>query len=55
MMALDRGGTCKGAIYRLPSLSIRDHIRLLVAREITVVEDLKMVRWVNVETSEGTV
>lgn len=55
MMALESGGSCDGVAFRLPDGQHREHIRNLVAREITVREDLIMVRWVTVRTMEGPV
>jgi cation transport protein ChaC len=53
MMALERGGSCDGVAYRLPNGEQREHIRNLVGREITMREDLGMVRWVTVRTDTG--
>jgi cation transport protein ChaC len=53
MMALERGGSCDGVAYRLPDGEQREHIRNLVGREITMREDLGMVRWVTVRTDTG--
>ncbi len=53
MMALERGGSCDGVAYRLPDGAQREHIRNLVGREITMREDLGMVRWVTVRTDTG--
>jgi cation transport protein ChaC len=55
MMALERGGSCNGVAYRLPDGEHREHIRNLVGREITVQEDLGMVRWATVRTDIGPV
>jgi len=55
MMALERGGSCGGVAYRLPDGEHRQHIRNLVGREITVQEDMTMVRWVTVQTDTGPV
>ncbi len=53
MMALETGGSCDGVAYRLPDGEQREHIRNLVGREITMREDLGMVRWVTVRTDTG--
>jgi len=55
MMALERGGSCSGVAFRLPDGEKREHIRNLVGREITMREDLGMVRWVTVRTDTGPV
>jgi cation transport protein ChaC len=53
MMALDKGGCCDGVAYRLPAGQNLEHIRRLVGREISVREDVGMVRWVTVRTEHG--
>jgi cation transport protein ChaC len=55
MMALERGGCCTGVVYRLPEGKHGGHIRRLVEREITVREDLGMVRWSIVHTDTGPI
>ena len=53
MLALDNGGRCDGVVYQLPDGEHREHIRRLIGREISAIEDLKMVRWVTVHTASG--
>jgi glutathione-specific gamma-glutamylcyclotransferase len=53
MLALDHGGRCDGVAYQLPDGEHREHIRRLIGREISAIEDLKMVRWVTVHTASG--
>jgi len=53
MMALEKGGSCTGVVFRLSGGEQRDHIRDLVGREISMQEDLGMVRWVTVRTDTG--
>ncbi|WP_244519964.1 MULTISPECIES: gamma-glutamylcyclotransferase [unclassified Ensifer] len=36
MMALDRGGSCKGVIYRLPEEGLREQLSKLLRREMSV-------------------
>ena len=55
MMALERGGSCTGVAFRLSEGGCRDHIRNLVGREISMQEDLDMVRWGTVRTDGGPV
>ena len=55
MMALEKGGSCTGVVFRLSGGEPRDHIRDLVGREISMQEDLGMVRWVTVRTDSGPV
>jgi glutathione-specific gamma-glutamylcyclotransferase len=55
MLALDRGGSCDGAVFQLPEGEHREHIRRLIGREINAREDQGMVRWVNVHTKTGPI
>lgn len=55
MMALEPGGSCTGVAFRLPEGKNREHIRSLVGREITVHEDVGMVRWATVHIPAGTI
>ena len=55
MMALEKGGSCTGVAFRLSDGDRRDHIRNLVGREISMREDLDMVRWGTVRTERGAV
>lgn len=55
MMALERGGCCSGVAFRLPKGKHGEHIRSLVGREITMREDLGMVRWTTAHTDAGTI
>jgi cation transport protein ChaC len=55
MMALEQGGCCTGVAYRLPEGKHGEHIRRLVEREITMHEDLGMVRWTTVHTKSGPI
>lgn len=54
MMGLDRGGECKGVLYRLDGLA-RTNIEKLVRREMSFKPPTNMPRWIKVETDEGTV
>jgi cation transport protein ChaC len=53
MMALDRGGQCKGVAYRLPSSSIKSSLGLLFRREMTVRPSANAARWISVRTETG--
>lgn len=55
MMALARGGRCAGLLLRLPEAEHREIVHRLVRREITVLEDVSMARWISVLTPEGPV
>jgi glutathione-specific gamma-glutamylcyclotransferase len=53
MLALERGGQCEGVAYRLCDGMHPEQIGKLIAREITTIEDISMVRWSTVWTSQG--
>jgi cation transport protein ChaC len=51
MLALDRGGACKGVAYRLPPDAIKDNLFRLFRRELRFRPAAQVVRWVNVVTA----
>jgi cation transport protein ChaC len=53
MLALDRGGSCKGVIYRLQRGAIETSLRKLVEREMPYRPNPFPPRWVRVETAAG--
>jgi glutathione-specific gamma-glutamylcyclotransferase len=53
MMALDRGGQCKGMLYELPAESPDKQFDRLFRREFTVKPINSMPRWIMVETANG--
>ena len=53
MLALDRGGTCKGALYRLPPGQAEPNLNKLVQREMPFKPSSFPPRWVNVATETG--
>lgn len=53
MMALDRGGQCKGVIYRLPEASLEEELHKLIRREMSMVPSAFPWRWIDVATAEG--
>ena len=52
MMGLDRGGSCRGVVQRLPAADAAARVELLLRREISVKPPANCPRWVPV-TSEG--
>jgi cation transport protein ChaC len=48
MMALDRGGSCTGLVYRLPKGDRREQIERLLRRETDSVPATNVARWINV-------
>lgn len=55
MLALDRGGCCKGALYRLPPDNVGPNFRKLLEREMSLKPTPFPPRWVNVECAEGPI
>jgi cation transport protein ChaC len=55
MLALDRGGSCKGAAYRLPPSAIDENLEKLLRREIPYWPSPFPPRWVTVETGSGPI
>jgi cation transport protein ChaC len=54
MMALDRGGQCRGVIYQLPEETLVEELMKLMKREVSTVPTPFPWRWVDVITAEGT-
>ena len=55
MMALDRGGQCRGMLYRLPEEGLAEELHKLIRREMSMVPSAFPWRWIDVATSEGKV
>jgi len=55
MLALDHGGSCKGALYRLPPDAVEANLRKVLEREMSLKPSAFPPRWVNVESEEGPV
>ncbi|HWA19243.1 MAG TPA: gamma-glutamylcyclotransferase [Devosia sp.] len=55
MLALDRGGQCKGVAYRLPEASLGSELDKLIRREMSTVPSAFPWRWIDVLTDEGSV
>lgn len=55
MLALRRGGCCRGIAYRLPQSDRVDQIERLLRREIGRRSSLSTLRWVDVATRNGPV
>jgi glutathione-specific gamma-glutamylcyclotransferase len=53
MMALDRGGQCKGMAYRLPEETLKLELDKLIRREVSMVPSAFPWRWIDVETDDG--
>ena len=55
MMALDRGGQCRGVLYELPHEDLEQQLDRLFRREFTVKPINSMPRWLTVETESGPI
>ena len=55
MLALDRGGQCRGVVFELPEAGLEGELEKLFRREMSVKPPNNMPRWLNVETAEGPV
>lgn len=55
MLALDRGGACKGALYRLPPGQEAENVEMLCRREMGYKPSPFPPRWVTVMTEAGPV
>jgi len=53
MMALDRGGSCRGVLQRIPARHIEERLDQLLRRETSVKPASNMPRWVKVESVAG--
>lgn len=53
MLALDRGGQCRGVLHRLPEADLEANVHRLVRREMSMVPSAFPARWVNVKTGGG--
>lgn len=55
MLALDRGGQCRGMAYRLPDDGLEAELHRLIRREVSMVPSAFPWRWIDVVTDEGRV
>ncbi|MDF1610211.1 gamma-glutamylcyclotransferase [Hoeflea sp. YIM 152468] len=53
MMALDRGGQCKGMAYRLPQAGLEQELHRLIRRELSQLPSAFPWRWIKVATDQG--
>ena len=53
MLALDRGGQCRGMLYRLPEASLESELHKLIRREMSTVPSAFPWRWIDVMTTDG--
>jgi cation transport protein ChaC len=55
MMALDRGGACRGMLYRLPDDGLEDELHKLIRREMSMVPSAFPWRFIEVATDDGPI
>ncbi len=55
MLALDRGGACRGVVFRLPPDAVEDNLTILMRREMPIRRPTPPARWVTVRTDPGLV
>jgi glutathione-specific gamma-glutamylcyclotransferase len=55
MMALDRGGQCRGMIFRLPADQVRTSLAAVFQREMPVKPGSNTPRWLSVDTDNGPI
>jgi cation transport protein ChaC len=53
MMGLDRGGECRGIVYRLPPDAVETCLGKLFRREMSIKPSNNIGRWISVQTDEG--
>jgi cation transport protein ChaC len=53
MLSLDRGGQCRGAVYRLPPDAVEANLEKLLRREMRIKPAAHVPRWVKVKTADG--
>jgi len=55
MLALDRGGSCKGMIFRLPAEQVAASLDTLFRRELMIKPSVNVPRWMTAETVDGPI
>lgn len=55
MMALDRGGQCRGMLYRLPEEGLEAELHKLIRREMSTVPSPFPWRWIDVVTADARI
>ena len=55
MMGLDRGGQCRGMVFRLPADQVEASLGKLFRREIVVKPGSNVPRWLTAETDDGPI
>ena len=55
MLGLDRGGQCRGRVFRVEESDVRESLGKLFRRELVIKPSVYIPRWLKAHTSEGTV
>ena len=55
MLALDRGGRCKGMVFRLPADQVQESLDALFRRELMIKPSVNLPRWMTAETDDGSI
>jgi glutathione-specific gamma-glutamylcyclotransferase len=55
MLALDRGGSCRGVVFKLPPEAIAENLTLLLRRERPLRWEKLGTRWLTARTAQGPV
>jgi cation transport protein ChaC len=55
MMGLDRGGQCRGMVFRLPADQVQASLDKLLRREMVVKPGSNIPRWLTAETHDGPI
>ena len=53
MLAIDRGGQCRGVVHQLPPETLREQLDSLIHREMSMVPTAFPARWISVRTPAG--
>lgn len=55
MLSLDRGGSCRGVVFRLPPGTTAENLDRIMRREMPIKRETLPTRWVSVRTGQGIV
>lgn len=55
MLAIDRGGQCKGVAHHLAPATARTHLEVLMRREMSMVPTAFPGRWIKLQTDRGPI
>lgn len=55
MLAMDRGGSCRGVVFRLPADTMRENLLKVLRREMPLKWERILARWMSVQTDDGPI